>query len=582
MDKEPTDSMSDYGNEGQGDAADVPQDSPEIQDGVLQVADKPESNEVALAETEADGVVSSVMIDETAGSGAPKSPENDLADEVDVTRQADTANHVDSDPDSTSAPEPTSAEIASDPVAQMELAADAAESDAKDIAHIRKVAQNNERHTVLVADDIPASTQPIDVRQDFIDQMHNPKTNHGKGLTTGKKVAIGVVTVLLLAIVGFFTWWFAYYSRPNVVMADAIKHLASSPSVNTSVTTTNTYNYGDSQDTTTVTSTSQMHGLTEFSTHFEFDMSELDDMQDMDDDEMTDEEAEGEARISADVMMLGDGLLFAKIDGLDTMPIEYSVDDELMSEAVKILEGVNGKWYQIDIKEILDLLGVEEGTAKPIEDFYHCAISVAGQDYSKDLKAVYEQNPFLTATKSDVKPTASGITVYDISIDYDVLAGFLNMLPNLGAAESFYVCYNTMAESLGIDTISAGDFGTVKAEDLKEGFPADYSLRAEITNFGHELVRLVVQASSDSRALGMAVDFDYTYREISAPSEYWTVEDFVTAVKELWVILEKANNYDYSAGGLPVNGTDVLDDPNDDDDNEWYDDDDWYYEDDEF
>ncbi len=565
MDKEPTDSTIDYDNQEQGNTADVPQNDTNIQDGVLQVSDKPENKEMIQAESNVNGTILSVTIDETVGSGEPQSPENITTDET------ETASGKDSGKDS-------GLEVLSgsmDPLKQMETAASAAENDTNDIERARKIAQNNERHHVTAtADNTPGSAQPVDVRQDFIDQMHNPKAGRGgKGLTTGKKIAIGVAVALLLIATGSLVWWFAYYSRPDVVVADAMGHLISAPSVNTNMVTTNVYKYGDIQEPSTVTASTQRHGLTEFLTHLEFDASGLSDamdISDQDDESTESENSEEGVGLSADVMMLGGGFLFAKLDGLSTLPIEYTDDNEVITEAVGILEGIDGKWYQISIEEVLDLLGMEEETAKPIEDFYHCSIAVAGQDYSEELKAAYEQNPFLTATKSDAKPTMSGTKVYDININYDILANFLNTLPQLGMAESFYVCYNTMAESLGIDAISAGDFGAVNPEDLKGSM--SHSLQAEIANFGHELVRFIMQTSDDDQSTEMVIDFDYAYRELAAPSEYWTAEDLVMAIKELWVAL--VGGVDTYPDTDDVSGEE-FDDSEDDD---WYDDDDWYYE----
>ena len=63
MDKEPTDSTIDYDNQEQGNTADVPQNDTNIQDGVLQVSDKPENKEMIQAESNVNGTISSVTID---------------------------------------------------------------------------------------------------------------------------------------------------------------------------------------------------------------------------------------------------------------------------------------------------------------------------------------------------------------------------------------------------------------------------------------------------------------------------------------------------------------------------------------
>jgi len=475
----------------------------------------------------------------------------------------ETTNYGNDEPKNTSSMPETSV----DPVEQMERMADIAESDAKEIQHLKKVAENDHPGLVVPAEQEPQSDQLVDVRQDFIEQMHQPKSRSKVG--TGKKAAIAILVVIVVGVAGFFIWWFAYYSQPNVVLADALKKLVTADSVNTgAILETTTEGLDGELMTREILLTSEFHGLTE-SSHF-LAVNGANTSEDIENTE--DEENDGgtsEATglgLTAEIRMLSSGTLYAKLSNLDALAVEYDDTEASISE---ITEEIDGKWYQINAEDVLQFLGIGQAEMQPIIDFYHCSMSVAGQDYSKDLIALYQDYPFLSIEKSENEAFTSGATAYDLSINYEELANFLNALPNLGAMESIYVCYNTMAESLDIDEISAEDLAEVSAEELEEIFPADNLLQLEISNFGHELVRFSTNKSDGGIQQNFSIDFSYNYQEIAAPDEYWSAEDLVTVLQDYTsIFLEQMSTVD-SAG-------ESIDDSQDESENEWYDDDGWY------
>lgn len=449
----------------------------------------------------------------------------------------------------------------SDPVEQMERAADIAEQDAEDIRHLKKVAEN--KHPVVAT---PAeesqSSQPVDVRQDFIDQMHQPKSKSKIG--TGKKAAIAILVVIILGLAGFFTWWFAYYSQPKVALAGALKQLVVADDVNVGmILKTTGEDLGGETTNSEIILTSNFHNLTE-SSHFLAINNVAEDTNSGDTDE-----ASGSG-LTAEARMLDDGTVYVKLDNLDAFETKYNANGENTetNETAATMDNINGKWYQLNIEDILQFLGVDQATAQPIADFYHCSIAVAGQDYSRDLIELYKQHPFLMAERSEEKAFTNGATAYNLSVDYEALADFLNALPNLGAMESFYVCYNTMAESLGNDEISAESFTEYNAEDLEIALSSNYDLQIEISNFRHELVRISARNNDGDTQQGLTADFAYQYEEITVPDEYWTAEDLVAVMQDYITML--------FAQMSTVNTYDDPDIDEGEDENDWYDDDGWY------
>lgn len=550
MDKEPTDNTT--------------------SDEILRVADTPQ--ELSEESDHALGNLEALPTEPVETADAPEAINSSADADVDVvTGDVEESVETELKDGGVAQGEVVSESFMSDPVSQMEREAEIAESDAKDIARLHKIAESGRSLPVAPDESKSESDQPVDVRQDFIDQMHAPKPKPKSN--AGKKIAIVTLAVLAVSLVGFFVWWFAYYNQPKKVLADALGGLVSADSVNIDANiATMREDHNGTNTLTNLAFNGQIHGLTEFSGHLGASLGQatIDD-EDEEDEEYYDESASGTGMV-ADLVMLDNGTIYAKLDGLGALEIEYDPEEEDDKNAALdssiTFDKINGKWYQLGVEEVLEFWGLDQDTARPVADFYHCTVAVAGQDYSRELKELYQNFPFLDATKSKAESSTAGTTVYDLAIDYEALANFINALPNLGIMESFYVCYNTMADSLKLNQLSSESFDEVSADELAEIFSeTSYTLQAEISNFGHELVRFSAYESDNPDEYSMVMDFDYTYQELSAPEEYWTAEDLVEVMK------------DYSTVFLNQITSDGINRDNTDDEieeNQWYDDSGWY------
>ena len=205
---------------------------PDVQDGVLQVTDREKPVEQPSAEE----------------SGASASKE-----EMSDSGVQDETGSRDADDKSENA-EPSATD-------QIEAAATAAENNAKEEKALKRAFEPGrsavETHTEL------EDSRPVDVRQEFLDQIHNPKPKSKLG--AGKKIAITLAVVLVLGIAGLSTWWFAYYSQPDIVLADALHKFIQSDSVSYgAILETRVDNDGENV-TNTMFLNGQVNGLTEFS-----------------------------------------------------------------------------------------------------------------------------------------------------------------------------------------------------------------------------------------------------------------------------------------------------------------------------
>lgn len=153
-------------------------------DGILQVADTPqelsEKSDHALGnlETLSTEPAEATELVESAESIEPinlaiatatdaSSTEGSAEDESSEPTQT-----VESAEDDSSEAEVIAEPFVTDPLARIEREAEIAESDAKDIARLQKIAENG--HPITTPTEETQPVQPVDVRQDFIDQMHAP------------------------------------------------------------------------------------------------------------------------------------------------------------------------------------------------------------------------------------------------------------------------------------------------------------------------------------------------------------------------------------------------------------------------
>lgn len=386
----------------------------------------------------------------------------------------------------------------------------------------------------------PANSEQ-NYRDEFLAQMHQPTPK--KKIGVGKIVAIVVAVLLIFGLVGFATWWFVYYSNPEVVVTDAVGKFISADNIVTNGTVVfSSENYDDTTNEISIL----------YNNYANSDASRTEvllTVQEVDaNDEVVDQHS---ITITAGLIDAGDGTLYIRVDSIkeafDQIKQEILEDDdgEAYIETIdQFLDSIDGEWWKISIEDVLEVIDYPyPEQAETISKLYYCAYNALATDYSEELKEFYSQNQFLLPSKAlDREASTSGSSVYDVYLDYELLANFINDLTSGTMAESLVACYNDAASELGNNRASLSDIPEVDAVSIRDAFPDDFHFYVEISNFGHELRRVFFDNDINSIDSKIKFEFGFGYEdssasfptlETSAPEEYSTLFELKELIEEL-------------------------------------------------
>lgn len=427
---------------------------------------------------------------------------------------------------------------------------------------------DNEPVARVIIDTIPKSEVPAGYVTVPYEQ---PKKKH-----TGLIIALIILIIALLGAAGAAVWYFVYYNNPETVAFDAINGMLHEKYVTASGQLVSDIEGANMQ--VKLTADAKSSGFTNDS-KFTLELMPRDDSgQDV---------LEEPIKIILNDVVMSDGVIYFQVDNLvetlDRAMREQSVTEEdltsSMAMAYELAEVIDGEWWRISVPDIIDEIAPNLEEAKPVREFYSCIISSLGSDIKGEIAAVYEKNRFVNVERMNAKDiesftTDAGNGIYRVTFDYDKMAGFTNALPHTAYANKVYDCYNTYVDDMyaiaqdsvepDVETeltkpkhISAEDASEATAKDLEKAFPNDADVYLEISDFGHRLNGLHVNAIHGESKVQSDLKFKYEEVTINAPEKYRPVTDLMG---DIMAIIREATYPE----------------------EEWTDDDDWFYEDDEW
>jgi len=193
----------------------------------------------------------------------------------------------------------------------------------------------------------------------------------------------------------------------------------------------------------------------------------------------------------------------------------------IMTELGGIIDAIDGQWIEFSIDDILssDMLGVPAATRQSITAAYDCAIDKFNNfsQYSNELSQVYSQNSFLTLT-------AAQNSFYDVSLDANKLAGYLNSVSKTQLFNDLAGCTGNSGASLSAYEVTAEDIAPSLA------YLPQISAKFGGGLFNHYLSELKMTESNDYYEISSDLNFTYTGTTISAPSDARPVMEIVQSV----------------------------------------------------
>jgi len=387
----------------------------------------------------------------------------------------------------------------------------------------------------------PQITRPVDSHH----IEHDLRLPGDKEKRRTRIIIAVIISVLVLALGGLAIWFFAFYNNPDKVMLDGVNHLFDAPNISLNGGGSMTLREGGDDDAVQsvilnlTSSSSKLPNATDVSL-----------MIDLADDKSV--------NLQLGTVQMTDGVIYLKVSGImDSMRglgLEADAEEE-MEELLSALETIDGEWWRISVRDVLEDISGSREVADLYGSLYNCALEAGTHDNSQILTDLYKQNKFVKV--APVKKIASddGYTdytaqawhnLYEITIDKEALASFINAIPDTAVAEELYTCYNNALAQYdpSATQISAADIDEISASDID--IPTGLHLFVEVSQFGHKIRSVWAYVDNEEWQNSFAVTLDYQTAAVSAPSEYRDVTELfeILPIEDMWgsVTIDDGNN----------------------------------------
>lgn len=349
-----------------------------------------------------------------------------------------------------------------------------------------------------------------------------------------KKSKLGLIVaivVLILFLIGggcLAYWYFGVYNKPENVALDATKNFITAPSITTSGKISITTPQAGHNDISVVIEFNNASNRLPDSTTAKLSISERDSQSG----EIIDNH---EVSINLGTTIMKDGVIYFQISHLREsfdLIVEESderYDKEWIEIAEEVIDLIDNEWWRISVADLVEEIAGED-TATKFTETYECILNVASSYDRSEIAAIYTRNPFAKVQKTDQEATEAGSSVYELTIDNDAYAGFVNALPTSNLAESLYACYNNTDPRA---EISAEDFDPITGADVSEVIPEDFKILATITDGSHRLKGLKFSNEDITGTFEVDLNFDYVETVVSAPESYRDITELVDDISEI-------------------------------------------------
>ncbi len=383
-----------------------------------------------------------------------------------------------------------------------------------------------------VAETMPATDPVTGAPVDTVVLVKPPKKKK-----TGLIVSIIIITLLLLGGIGFAIWYFAVYQSPENVVFDSVNKLITAKNVQTEGELNFLAPYEKYDDSTIlfqIKFDNQSKSLPTATTAT-LTMSEVD----LDDHSVIEDH---EISVELGSVQMSDGVIYFRASeittALDTFFEDEDDADVFQTALYEIATLIEDEWWQISIPDLIDELD-DSGLDLPsseIKELYSCAVNVMNQDYSGEIAGLYNRNQFLIFDQSVESSNIPGHVIYDMSINYDNLANFLNTLPHASYSLELTTCYNDFLKATDNteETVSPDDAEKITADNLREAFSDKPTIRFDIHSSSHLLDAITFGDSADNNQVYGYLKFSYDSSEVSAPSEYRPITELFEEAVEIF------------------------------------------------
>lgn len=360
-----------------------------------------------------------------------------------------------------------------------------------------------------------------------IDQSNNLSHNSKNSNHIGMILGI-IAVVIILGIIGVAVWFFGFYSNPDKVAYDAVENLLIAPNVITSGSVVIETDMDDSplkrlsleleNSSRTLPSSSTARLSLEFTNDLDIDLQ-------------------------VSTVFMRDGVIYIQfsnlVESIEKLKLDQDTKDAL-SLYLDTIEVIDNEWWQISIPDIIDSLELESMQSNSIKEVYSCVVEAMDSDISGEMARFYGANKFLQIEQvnkdaiSNYQGSSWDNNLYQISINKQKYADFVNQIPETDTVQDFFDCYNDVMRKYGGDDaeqIDLSDIDEISADDVE--WSEDFILYAEISRFNHRLNRIFGEKTEDQIKMSVSLALDYQEVEVSAPSSYRPLTDLIDEITEI-------------------------------------------------
>lgn len=354
----------------------------------------------------------------------------------------------------------------------------------------------------------------------------------------GAKVAAVFIVILVLLLGGLATWFFAFYNNPEKVTLDAVNRLFTADNVGFEGGFSLWLSDEQKKDSPI---TGALLSFDSPANHLP--MSNTATLQVL----FNPEQVQGEPKVVIKLknLIMRDGVLYFQISGLmDSLnTFNYSLEEWSEIESyLPLIESIDNEWWQIDLDDVLANLELPAQQEDGLSELYSCVVTAMNRDTSSEMAKVYDAHRFIQVTPSQTLAPQDGNydvaveswhNAYEVTIDKNALAGYINAIPETAAANEFYACFNAVEDEYADVPLSigAGDFDEISADDIQ--LPEDLRIFIEVSTFGHQLNRIYVYQGTSDYYFDGGITVKYQNVSVSAPDEFRPISDLIEEIIEL-------------------------------------------------
>lgn len=385
---------------------------------------------------------------------------------------------------------------------------------------------------VVEKDDVVVSGTEKD--QPVVVVMKPPKKNKA-----GIIAAVIFITLFLLASACLAAWYFLVYNSPENIAFDAVRQFVSSENIITegSIRLTDSDSSDDHFVATINFNSSSNHIPQAIDVTLNFSERDTDDR-------IVDDH---EIELSLGTAVMLDGVFYIQVSNLaDSFNkiiyddnADYSDYGDMIIIAEEIIDLIDNEWWQISLTDIAEEIGDEYGYLDDIAQFQKCLIDTVNQDYSAEFTSLYNDNRFLSIERLDQESSISGDSLYNVDIDYTVLANFMNRAIESTATENVLACYNDYQDASGFyygndgQPLTISNIPEITPSDVKVLIPEDMDLTLSISDFSHRLHSIDMSFNNNEVAMTGTLSFDYAANATTVPDGYRSITELFDEISEI-------------------------------------------------